>query len=191
MDKRSSLVASRSGVRRKLANLRGRRRSRAIVIGVCAVASLPLAVTLVVNCPPVIVWNASASMPRGLYFLHYGAVPKIGDTVVAMLAARPRLLAAERHYLPANVPLVKRVAADAGDLVCANQNALFIDGRLAARRWKVDPMARDLPRWEGCRILGQDDYFLLGDHIFSFDGRYFGVSRKSEIIGTAERLGLR
>ena len=173
---------------RELAGFRRRWISRAIVIGVSAAVSSAVAATVILNCRPLVVWNASASMPRGLYFLNSSAVPSVGDTVVAMLPPSPRKLAAERQYLPANIPLVKRVAAVSGDLVCANQNDLFIDGHLAARRLRFDPRGLLLPRWEGCRILRRGDYFLLSNHPFSFDGRYFGVSRKSEIIGAAVHL---
>src|SRR3546814_5225387 len=68
---------------------------------------------------PRLVWNASASAPQGLYAVTPGAWVEPGEMVIARVPLRYRQLAAARRYLPMNVPLVKRVAAYAGDRVCA------------------------------------------------------------------------
>src|SRR5690348_16293175 len=65
-----------------------------------------------------LVWNASASAPIGLYWRVDGR-PERGDLVLAWAPIWARRLADERHYLPLSVPLVKRVAAISGDVVCA------------------------------------------------------------------------
>ena len=97
--------------------------------------------------------------------------------------------AARRGYLPARVPLVKRIAAVAGDAVCARGNAIFIDGRLAAARRAADGKGRSLPSWSGCRTLRANEVFLLlPDARASFDGRYFGPTNISDIAGTLEPL---
>src|SRR3546814_1519836 len=69
-------------------------------------------------CSSDLVWNASASAPIGLYSVSPGVPADPGDMVIARVPQLWRDLAARRHYLPANVPLVKRVAAAAGDDVC-------------------------------------------------------------------------
>jgi type IV secretory pathway protease TraF len=76
------------------------------------------------------------------------------------------------------------VAATAGDVVCASGDALFIDGRLAAKRLASDRIGRPLPQWEGCETLGAGEVFLLMAYVpDSFDGRYFGVTERRNIIG--------
>lgn len=132
---------------------------------------------------PRLVWNASASVPVGFYWRVAGR-PARGDLVLARAPRWARKLAAERRYLPLNVPILKRVAAIAGDVVCASGDALFIDGRLVARRLATDRMGRPMPRWEGCETLGAGEFFLLmADVPDSFDGRYFGVTERRDIIG--------
>jgi type IV secretory pathway protease TraF len=43
-----------------------------------------------------------------------------------------------------------------------------------------------MPRWQGCIRLRSGQYFLLmTDSPASFDGRYFGISTASDIIGPA------
>jgi conjugative transfer signal peptidase TraF len=138
---------------------------------------------------PRLLWNASASAPIGLYRVRPGAPVRRGDMAIVRLPAAARALAAARHYLPATVPAVKRIAATAGAHVCARGAALLIDGRLAARRLTVDADGRPLPWWNGCRTLESDEVFLLmPESPGSFDGRYFGVSRRADIVGKATLL---
>src|SRR3546814_1373013 len=86
------------------------------------------------------------------------------------------MLAARRHYLSANVPLVKRVAATVGDEVCAVGARVTVNGRLAVKRQTRDGAGRPMPWWSGCAELGLGEYFRwLADSPASFDGRYFGV----------------
>ena len=45
-----------------------------------------------------------------------------------------------------------------------------------------------MPWWHGCHRLRPHEYFLLTDSPLSFDGRYFGITRGSEILGKARLL---
>ena len=138
---------------------------------------------------PVLLWNASASSPVGLYAVSASIRARTGDTVVAWPPPAARRLASERRYLPAGVPLVKRVAAVSGDRVCARGRSLSINGRVAAFRRSRDPSGRRLPWWSGCEVLRAGDLFLLSPNARNaFDGRYFGVTRSGQLIGKARRL---
>jgi len=141
---------------------------------------------------PRLVWNASASAPIGLYWVRPGAHVTKGDMVVARTPQPYRRLAAERRYLPENVPLVKRVAGTAGDRICAYGDTILINGHRAVARLSRDGQGRAMPWWQGCRTLGQGEYFLLMvDVAGSFDGRYFGITGKADIIGRAHLLWAR
>ena len=137
---------------------------------------------------PRLVWNVSASAPTGLYLLTPGASPSRGATAIAHVPARNRAFAAARGYLPANVPLVKRVAAAAPDSVCARGAAIFVNGKRVATRLRADRQSRLLPQWQGCVRLGSGEYLLLMPHPYSFDGRYFGVTRAPDMVGPARLL---
>jgi len=172
-----SLRAARSR-RRRLA-----RRSLAIA-GLAAA----LAATIVLPPRPLLVWNASASAPIGLYRVG-GTDPATGDMVIAWPPAAARDFAARRHYLPANVPLVKRIAAEPGDTVCALGQEIFVNGRWAAERLVRDGAGRPMPWWTGCVTLRRGALFLLmTDSHASFDGRYFGPTGRSDIVGKATLL---
>jgi conjugative transfer signal peptidase TraF len=141
---------------------------------------------------PRLVWNASASAPIGLYWVSPGAPVIKSDTVIAWTPGPARELAAARRYIPMNVPLVKRVAAAEGDRVCAIGSAILVNGHKVARRRSVDGQGRPMPWWSGCRTLGEREYFLLMPHVAtSFDGRYFGVTERADIIGSAKLVWAR
>lgn len=159
----------------------GRRRPRAVLaltllgFGLIGLATLG-------RPAPWLVWNASASAPIGLYRVLPGK-PIRGDLVLVRTPSSVRQLAAERGYLPQNVPLVKRIAALDGDIVCAADDAISINGRVVAERLARDRLGRPLPTWTGCQTLEPDDVFLLMEDVTgSFDGRYFGPVRRAAII---------
>ena len=154
-------------------------------------ASAVLAVTVVWPPRPLLVWNASASAPIGLYGVGSPRKVRPGDTVIAWPPAGVGALAAERRYLPSNVPLVKRVSSAAGDRVCAAGEAIWVNGRYAAHRRAFDGRGRPMPSWTGCRTLSSAEYLLLNDSPDSFDGRYFGVTQRDEIVGRAVLLWAR
>lgn len=147
--------------------------------------------TLTVRHVPVLVWNASASVPIGLYGVLHARPVAPGDMVIARVPLAWRTLAASRRYIPADVPLVKHVAATEGARVCATGSTISIDGSLAARRLARDPHDRILPWWQGCVVLRGGDVFLLTPSPTSFDGRYFGPTRQKDIVGKAVPLWLR
>jgi conjugative transfer signal peptidase TraF len=154
----------------------------ATAVVVALLATLPRRV-------PLLLWNASASSPPGLYRVGLPGRVGRGDMVVAWAPAPARKLAAERRYLPFEVPLVKPVAAIAGDRVCARGTHLFVNGRSVAARRAADPSGRLLPWWTGCVRLGRGDVLLLSRNVpAAYDGRYFGITRRSEIVGKARLL---
>lgn len=154
----------------------------------CLLATLA---TLIFPPAPRLVWNASDSAPRGLYRVFPGFLPERGDMVIAWAPEPYRRLAAERHYLPGNLPLVKRVAAVRGDRVCAIGLMIQVGGRTVAHRLAADGKRRAMPWWQGCRTLRHGEYLLLMDAPESFDGRYFGISKAEQLIGKARALWTR
>ncbi|HJS13372.1 S26 family signal peptidase [Sphingopyxis sp.] len=170
--------------RRRLAVLR-----RKPCLAVAAVGVVAAAVASLLAPPaPLLIWNVSRSAPVGLYVVGGARPPKRGDLVAATLAPRWRLLGSARRYIPANVPLIKRVAAAAGDRVCAAGADIAINGQSAARRLEFDGAGRPMPHWSGCIVLGRGEYLLLMPGAASFDGRYFGPTAASDIIGTVYLL---
>src|SRR4029077_9798378 len=76
-----------------------------------------------------LVWNWTASLPLGLYWLSRGASPARGKLVAFPVPANVEGLVRERQYLPAGAMLVKPVVATAGDHVCTEGGTLTINGQ--------------------------------------------------------------
>ena len=188
-DRAGQLRCSAAEALRRLIADRRRRRLAIGALGIAAV--LPLAATLAGRPPVLLLWNVSASAPIGLYAVQPWRRPRRGQLAIAWPPRPVRRLAAERRYLPLNVPLVKRVAAAAGDLVCAAGSKILVNGRTAAIRRPADGLGRVLPWWSACVRLGADDYLLLMDRPGSFDGRYFGPTRGEDLLGRAIPLWVR
>lgn len=165
-----------------------RRVNHGLALGSLAVA---VAATIIAPPRPLLVWNASASAPIGLYRVG-GTDFAIGDMVIAWPPEPARQFAARRRYLPANVPLVKRVAAEPGDAVCALGQDILVNGRRVAERLVRDGAGRPMPWWSGCITLRRGAMFLLmAQSSASFDGRYFGPTDRNEIVGRATLLWAR
>jgi len=171
--------------------VRREQRSRSAAAALAAFSVTALVATLFWQPRPLLVWNASESAPIGLYAVAPPRDVRAGEMVIAWPPEPARSLAAERRYIPANVPLVKRVAAARGDRVCAAGEAVWINGRHVAARRDVDGKGRPLPSWTDCRDLADGEYFLLMDSPDSFDGRYFGIIHKDRLVGRAVPLWVR
>ncbi len=149
------------------------------------VAAAPLA-TLTVRPARYAVWNATASVPTGLYAIRGKASLHVGERVAIEPPPNLRRLLAERHYLPTGVPLLKRVAAVSGQRVCRFAHGVTIDGEYVGAARARDRLGRPLPAWAGCYVLRSGELFVMNPAApDSFDGRYFGVLRHADVIGRA------
>lgn len=133
-----------------------------------------------------IIWNASASVPVGLYRIVPAERLDVTDLAVVM---PPDLLAGfldERGYLPRGVPLIKRVLALSGTEVCRHGGSILAYGIAYGEARERDTRGRTLPVWQGCRRLGDGEAFFMNwDSPDSFDSRYFGPLPLSTVVGRA------
>jgi conjugative transfer signal peptidase TraF len=179
------LFAWGDALRRARAERRRRSRIAAIAAGALALIGFPVFIVP----RPWLVWNASASAPIGLYVVTPPRGLSRGDMVVVWLPESARQLAERRHYLPANVPAVKRIVGVAGDRVCARGMTIQIAGRPPVSRLAHDRFGRPLPAWNGCRRLAPNELFLLmADAPASFDSRYFGPVPRANVLGRARLI---
>ena len=136
--------------------------------------------------PPLLVWNASASAPIGLYAVERPTDLHLADLVIVRPPPQLESFLADRDYLPRGVPLVKHVSALFGQSVCRTGFVITIDAVAVANARETDSRSRSLPSWQGCRIVREHEVFLLNSQSAdSLDGRYFGVLPLSSIVGRA------
>ena len=151
-----------------------------------AAAAAILGATLVWRPAPILLWNASASVPIGLYAVRPASGLAIGDLVVVQPSGALADLMARRRYLPRGLPLIKPISARVGQTVCRVGAVVSVDGRATATALPRDHAGRALPVWSGCRTIGPDQLFLLNPATpASFDGRYFGLLPRRTVVGRA------
>src|SRR3546814_12346958 len=115
-------------------------RSPPLALTVVALAALLLPA---VHAPHLrLVWNASASLPTGLYAIEPEADMRVGD--LALVRPTPALEAfmAARHYVERHVPLLKPVAAVASDTGCRPGLHVTVDGHAAVSALSLHRIAR-------------------------------------------------
>ena len=165
-------------------------RPRIVAIVASAIAIGGMAAPL--SHPPRLIWNATASAPIGLYEVRSQVTFARGELVLVRPPQWVRIFAAARGYLPNTVPMVKRIAAENGDIVCRERDAITINHRVVAHALLADREGRALPAWSGCHRLGEGKIFLLMDGVrASFDSRYFGPVPTTAIVGKAVPLWTR
>ncbi len=138
---------------------------------------------------PLVVYNGSESAPVGFY-RRSSPLPQKEDFALVRSSSPFARTVSDRSYLPSGTPLVKRVAAVAGDTVCRHGTTVFVNGTSVATALVHDHIGRKLPSWEGCTRLRLGRVFLLQDHPRSFDGRYLGPASQEDLAGRLVRLAL-
>jgi conjugative transfer signal peptidase TraF len=145
-----------------------------------------VAVASFIPTPLRLVWNASASVPIGLYDLAPTPSLETGD-LVALLPDKPLAdFMVERGYIGRGVPLLKRVMALPGQEVCRIGLAITVDHVPLGEALDRDRLGRPLPVWQGCQKIAQGDLFVMNPEVpDSLDGRYFGPIPVRAVIGKA------
>ncbi|MGE0851997.1 MAG: S26 family signal peptidase [Hyphomicrobiaceae bacterium] len=136
---------------------------------------------------PLIIWNATPSVPVGLYRVTARPL-SIGALAVVSLPSHIRRLAAERGYLPASALLIKPIVGLPGDTVCRYGRLVTVNGRFAALAYDTDANQRQLPKWTGCHRLDDAQVVVISKRPDSFDSRYFGPLSRADIAGLAISL---
>ncbi|MEO8884300.1 MAG: S26 family signal peptidase [Devosia sp.] len=152
-----------------------------MVLGVLAIGGSAAAHTT-----PWLIWNASASVPIGLYLIEPAVHLEVTDLVVANPPQAIARFLDERGYLPIGVPLLKRVVAFPGQTICRTGATIAVGGVAMGAALARDHLGRAMPVWRGCRVLGDGEAFLMNWQVpDSVDGRYFGPFPLTSIIGRA------
>jgi type IV secretory pathway protease TraF len=138
------------------------------ILGAMLLGASMIAFSSAAHPMPRLLWNASASVPIGLYAIHPAGRLTAGEMLVVRPPAALAKFMAARGYLALGVPLIKHVAALPGQIVCRSGRTITVNGIVEAE-------ALDL---------------LNAGVTNSFDGRYFGPVPDSTIIGSATPLWL-
>jgi conjugative transfer signal peptidase TraF len=140
----------------------------------------------VLETPPLYVWNSSESVPIGLYRVQRADILFVTE-LVAVQPPEPLATFLDLNgYLPAGLPMLKRVLALPGQTVCRRGITVSVDAIEIGEARDRDGRGRPLPKWRGCRVVGEGELFVMNwQSADSLDGRYFGFLPASAVIGRA------
>jgi signal peptidase I len=115
--------------------------------------------------------NQTKSMPRWIYIKSSNKIMAIGDIVVLSLMRNKNFL-------------IKYIAGMDGDEVCQDdENVLWVNNYPVAQKniqkYQGAPLQQSI-----CQTLARDELLVLGDHPDSYDGRYFGPIKTSDVIAS-------
>ncbi|MEF9602256.1 S26 family signal peptidase [Paracoccus sp. PXZ] len=167
------------------------RSPRITYLAVTAAAVLVIGTVSVAEIAPRLIWNASASLPIGFYRVEPPTSFALGDLVAVDPPEPLAQFVAARGYVGPGVPLLKRVAGLPGTRVCRTGVTITVAGQVLGAARERDRIGRPLPIWQGCRVVGADEVFLMNREVGdSLDGRYFGPLPATSVIGRAIPLWL-
>jgi conjugative transfer signal peptidase TraF len=162
--------------------MNGRFATLAVMLGGIVVLVAPV----IAEPVPLYVWNASESVPRGLYRLRPADRLSVTELVAIQPPERLATFLDLNGYLPVGIPMLKRVLALPGQTVCRSGRTISVDAIDMGEARERDSRGRPLPVWHGCRVVGQDELFLMNwQSRDSLDGRYFGPIAVSAVVGRA------
>ncbi|WP_234190172.1 S26 family signal peptidase [Shinella sp. NM-101] len=163
--------------------------SRRAILAAMTGAIATIVATTVFSVPARLVWNASASVPIGLYTLDPSRAPALGDLVAVLPDQSLAQFLVRRGYIGAGVPLIKHVAALPGQRVCRDGLSVSVDGVPLGDALERDRFGRPLPAWRGCIAIAAGQIFLMNPAVRdSLDGRYFGPIPARFIFGVVTAL---
>lgn len=162
-----------------------RRRYLAVTI----LAAMGVAAASTVETTTKLIWNATASAPVGFYIVEPADRIEVPELVAVMPPEPLAGFMVGCGYVGRGIPLLKRVLGLPGQRVCRTGSAITVDGIEMGEALERDSLGRDLPIWQGCRVIGDGQIFLMNwDVSDSLDGRYFGPIPASSVIGRAVPL---
>jgi len=124
--------------------------------------------------------NISPSVPLGLYVLRpVRARVHRGDLVVVPVPL------SVQHVWSRWIPLLKPVAAVAGDVVCSSDTTLSVHDADYGPIFQ-DANGMPLPHIAiGCQVIPEGALFLASPIVRSVDSRYYGAVRATDIAAVA------
>ena len=163
--------------------------TRRRALTVTALAVIGIAAASAVETPLRLIWNATASAPVGFYTVEQADRIDVPELVAIMPPEPLAGFMVERGYIARGVPLLKRVVGLQGQQVCRAGRTITVDGIEMGEALERDSLGRDLPVWQGCRVIAPGEIFLMNWEVRdSLDGRYFGPIPAASVIGRAVPL---
>jgi conjugative transfer signal peptidase TraF len=159
---------------------------RRLVIILLACGAVTLMLCRIHGASLLYIWNASGSVPVGLYRVRPAEQLRITELVAVQPPEPLASFLDFNGYLPIGLPMLKHVLALPGQTVCRTGLTIAVDGIDLGQARERDGRGRPLPVWQGCHLIAADEIFIMNwQSDNSLDGRYFGAIPASAVIGEA------
>lgn len=124
-----------------------------------------------------IFYNASPSIPRGVYIRIPMLWIKNGDYVVYHPNKEATDIAFERSWIKSkHITFIKRVRGIQGDIYSIDINTgFYINGKYYGQISVCDGTGKAMPIHSGVHYVSQNEFLPVGESSMSFDGRYTGT----------------
>lgn len=125
--------------------------------------------------------NISSSIPIGIYKVDKSTDFERGDIVTFSTKNYSDIL----NYSGSikNITFSKYIAGISGDYIRIENNKIYINDKEKGNIFKVDGLNNKLPQLKEKKyIVKVNEVFVLGTNDKSFDSRYYGCIKKSDVI---------
>jgi len=102
---------------------------------------------------PLLIYNATDSLPHGLYLVVRKPLYQRGELVAFPVPAPMRALVRQRRWLPDGACLIKPIAGKSGDLFDTKNGRCFVNAKAFGPVETVDRASRKLPVYSVSRRL--------------------------------------
>ena len=127
------------------------------------------------------VLNISSSIPIGIYKVDKNIDFRRGDIVTFSIKKYKDILDYPGNIK--NITFSKYIAGISGEYIKIENNKIYINNKEKGKIFKVDGLNNKLPQLkEKEYIIKVDEVFVLGTNDKSFDSRYYGCIKKSDVI---------
>ena len=128
--------------------------------------------------------SITPSTEHRIFFLKKGPPPgELKKGAYVMLDIRSKYVHHGTPYL-----VIKRIACTGGEVLNTAGRSFYCNGREIAVAKNLSLKGEDLPLFRYTGKIPSDAVFVTGQHRDSFDSRYFGFLRKTEVKAVAYPL---
>ena len=127
--------------------------------------------------------NVTESLPCGLYVRVPKSEIRRGDYIVYEPSEEVKKIIVANGWGDGKQKFLKQVSAVSGDEyeVDEKHRIFLINGKYAGQVFQKDNAGHDLPQLKGKCKVGKEEILPTGTNLRSFDGRYTGTIKISEV----------